>query len=71
MWEPRRLTTLKSSTACYEDIFPFLYVDDVRTSHETPWTTIACYGDRFTVSYVDDVRTSQETHYGPPRSVTD
>jgi hypothetical protein len=26
MWEPRRLTTLCASTACYRDSFPFLLV---------------------------------------------
>jgi hypothetical protein len=25
MWEPRRLTTLSASTACYRDSFTFLY----------------------------------------------
>jgi hypothetical protein len=29
MWEPRRLTTLRTSTACYRDSFTFFTVLDV------------------------------------------
>jgi hypothetical protein len=36
MWDSQRLTTLYASTACYEDSFIVLYVDDIRTSQETP-----------------------------------
>jgi hypothetical protein len=28
MWEPRRLTTLWASTACYRDSFPFLHLPE-------------------------------------------
>jgi hypothetical protein len=46
--------------------FTLLYVDDVRTSHEThirPST--ASYRDSFTfILYVDDVRASRETRMG-------
>jgi hypothetical protein len=41
----------------------FLFVDDVRTSQETPlWASTACYGDSFTFLYVAGVRILQETH---------
>jgi hypothetical protein len=34
-WDPQHPTNPQDSTACYGDRFTFLYVDDVRTSHET------------------------------------
>jgi hypothetical protein len=36
MLDPRNLTTLWTSTACYGDSFTLIYVDYVRTSEETP-----------------------------------
>jgi hypothetical protein len=42
------------------DRFTFLYVDDVRTSQETPTGLHARYVISFTL-YIYDVRTSQET----------
>jgi hypothetical protein len=32
MWEPRRLTILWPSTACYRDSFTFLYIADGKTN---------------------------------------
>jgi hypothetical protein len=46
--------------ACYGNSFTFLYVDDVRTSQETPMDLHACYGNSFTFLYVDEFRTPQE-----------
>jgi hypothetical protein len=44
-------------------IFTFSYVDDVRTSQETPLcASMTCYAESFNFLCVDDVRTSQETH---------
>jgi hypothetical protein len=51
---------LRASTACYEDSFTLLCVDDVHTSQETQDST-DCYGDSFALLCVDDVPTSQET----------
>jgi hypothetical protein len=35
MWEPRRITILKASPACYGVSFTLLCIDDVRTLQET------------------------------------
>jgi hypothetical protein len=40
MWDPQHLTTLWASTVCYGDNFTFVYVDDVRTSQETPMSSL-------------------------------
>jgi hypothetical protein len=61
MCEPKCITILWASTACYGDSFTILYVVDVRTSQQTHASTVS-YGDNFTFLYVDDVRTPQETH---------
>jgi hypothetical protein len=37
--DPRHLTTLQVSTVCYNDRFTIVYVDHVRTSQETPWSS--------------------------------
>jgi hypothetical protein len=36
MWDPQDPTNPYASTASYGDRFSFVYVDDVRTSQETP-----------------------------------
>jgi hypothetical protein len=51
-----------ATTVCYGDSFTLLYVDDIRTSQETPMGFRVCYGDSFTLLYIDDIRTSQDTH---------
>jgi hypothetical protein len=43
-------THLWASTACYNDSFTFLHVDDVRTSWKTLlWAFMASYGNRLIV----------------------
>jgi hypothetical protein len=62
---------IRASTACYGNIFIFLYVDDVRTSHKTHiCVSTACYKDRVTLLYVDDVHIPQETDLWAFSSVT-
>jgi hypothetical protein len=51
---------LLPSTSCYGDRFTFSYVDDDRTSQETPMGLLGLLRGSFTFLYVGDVRTSQE-----------
>jgi hypothetical protein len=57
--DPQLITTLYAWTACYGDRFPFLYVDDIRTSQEAHLgVPTAWYGDNFTFLYVNYAQTS-------------
>jgi hypothetical protein len=66
-WGKSRLGYKADNLTAISDLlrgqFYLLYVDDVRTSHETHvWASTAYYRNSFTVLYVDYVRTSHETH---------
>jgi hypothetical protein len=45
MWEPRRLTSLRASTACYRDSFTFLYLFTVYTCkhRNSYYNLVICY----------------------------
>jgi hypothetical protein len=56
-------TRLLASTACYGENLICSYVDDVRTTQETPVALHGLWQDAFTFFiYADDVRTSLEAH---------
>jgi hypothetical protein len=49
----------------------FLYVDNVRTSEETPLlSSTVCYEDSVYFLYVDDIRIPQEVYIESQRPVT-
>jgi hypothetical protein len=66
MWEPRRLTTLWASTACYRDSFTFFRTFHASTLtrysvlHDFAWESSVPSGDCFVEFTVDETGNKQD-----------
>jgi hypothetical protein len=62
IYVPHSKHTYGVTTIFYGDSFTFLFVDDVRTSQETPTCHHGLLWGYLHFLYADDIRTSQGTH---------